>query len=988
MKNTFRLISVCGALILFLSAAIIIGNIASASGSWTTKAPMPEAREQSASANYGGLLYVFGGNLNTVPDVYDPVTDSWSTRTPDSAARCDMAAITYNGKIHVIGGWINCDFNNPTTVHRIYDPIANTWSNAASALVARGETASGLIGGKFYLTAGGASFPGAFNQTEIYDPLTDTWVFGAPIPIAVRKPGSAVIGGKLYVVSGQDASNAYRTEVQIYDPVTDSWSFGAPIPTPRKSPLVGVIGGKLYAATGYNAGELTTLEIYDIASNSWTTGPSSTTPRWLGVGEVIDSKFYIAGGRTTAGGGDTPSLEVFTPEAPTPTSPYAGTWTLSHTSTSISNPTCDDNPVGTTQNGPTFTIDSAGQFSFNAGETVISGTVQSNGTWSANLGATGGCPSPGTASGNCSSTSFCSGTYSYSGNSGTISFLRDQSCLTPPANMVSWWPGDGNAGDIQGGNNGTPQNGAGFATGKVAQAFSFDGVDDFVAIPNSPNLNLTQALSIDAWVKPSVANLYGGIVEKTVNDHVNTQYMMDLEGGVVFFRLIIVPGVDHRTVHSNSPIPVNEWTHVAGTWDGSLMRLFINGVEQTETVAVTPPLNSGNGPVRIGSLGDNVYHFAGLIDEVEIFNRPLSTPEIVALYVAGSAGKCKNTDQCPDDPNKTAPGACGCGVPDTDSDGDGVPDCRDNCPNHFNPDQTDSDGDGVGDLCDTCATDPNKVSPGACGCRVPDTDSDNDGSPDCFDACPNDPNKTSPGLCGCGNVDTDTDDDGTADCSDACPTDRDKIAPGACGCGVPDTDSDHDGIADCHDNCPTTFNPDQQDSNGDRVGDACTSLQFPSGGVFVIGDNVNLATGATVYFWGSQWSQNNPMSGGPAPNSFKGFENGSQQPACGGTWASKPGNSSTPPPAVPQYMALIVSSTIQKNGSIITGNVRKIVIVQTDPGYSPAPGHAGTGRVVSVYCVSGSSAVLLDELFSTGDAKWPIPFYRPTIYSLGRSFGS
>ncbi|MBN1492339.1 MAG: hypothetical protein JXA69_20670 [Phycisphaerae bacterium] len=59
-------------------------------------------------------------------------------------------------------------------------------------------------------------------------------------------------------------------------------------------------------------------------------------------------------------------------------------------------------------------------------------------------------------------------------------------------------------------------------------------------------------------------------------------------------------------------------------------------------------------------------------------------------------------DLCPDDPNKTEPGDCGCGVPDTDTDGDGVADCIDNCPTVFNPDQTDSDGDGVGDACSDC----------------------------------------------------------------------------------------------------------------------------------------------------------------------------------------------------------------------------------------------------------------------------------------------
>jgi hypothetical protein len=74
-------------------------------------------------------------------------------------------------------------------------------------------------------------------------------------------------------------------------------------------------------------------------------------------------------------------------------------------------------------------------------------------------------------------------------------------------------------------------------------------------------------------------------------------------------------------------------------------------------------------------------------------------------------------DNCPDDPNKTEPGICGCGVADTDSDRDGVADCNDNCPTIANPDQLDTDGDGVGNACDNC---PNKANPDQ-------ADSDSDG---------------------------------------------------------------------------------------------------------------------------------------------------------------------------------------------------------------------------------------------------------------------
>lgn len=169
-------------------------------------------------------------------------------------------------------------------------------------------------------------------------------------------------------------------------------------------------------------------------------------------------------------------------------------------------------------------------------------------------------------------------------------------------------------------------------------------------------------------------------------------------------------------------------------------------------------------------------------------------------------------DACPDDPNKTDPGECGCGVPDTDSDGDGTPNCNDLCP--ADPAKTapgscgcgiadtDTDGDGTPDCNDQCPSDPVKVAPGACGCGVADTDTDGDGTPDCNDQCPADASKTSPGVCGCGVADTDTDSDGTPNCNDQCPADPAKVAPGVCGCGTADTDTDGDGTPDCNDQCP------------------------------------------------------------------------------------------------------------------------------------------------------------------------------------------
>jgi hypothetical protein len=81
-------------------------------------------------------------------------------------------------------------------------------------------------------------------------------------------------------------------------------------------------------------------------------------------------------------------------------------------------------------------------------------------------------------------------------------------CAAAPSGMLSWWPGEGNAGDVIGTNDGLPQGGATFAPGRTGQAFSFDGADDHVDIPDSPGIHFTaqQPMSIAFWVKRTSAS--------------------------------------------------------------------------------------------------------------------------------------------------------------------------------------------------------------------------------------------------------------------------------------------------------------------------------------------------------------------------------------------------------------------------------------------------------------------------------------------------
>jgi hypothetical protein len=122
-------------------------------------------------------------------------------------------------------------------------------------------------------------------------------------------------------------------------------------------------------------------------------------------------------------------------------------------------------------------------------------------------------------------------------------------------------------------------------------------------------------------------------------------------------------------------------------------------------------------------------------------------------------------------------------------------------------------------------------------------------------------------------------------------------------------------------------------------------------GSFVIGDQ-NATVGTSVTFWGAQWWKLNSLSGGAAPAAFKGFANSlTGPPSCGASWTTDPGNSSEPPQGpLPGLIEVIVSSEITKSGRTISGDTSKVVLVQTEIGYGPDPGHPGTGTVVAVLC--------------------------------------
>ena len=213
--------------------------------------------------------------------------------------------------------------------------------------------------------------------------------------------------------------------------------------------------------------------------------------------------------------------------------------------------------------------------------------------------------------------------------------------IHPPSGLVNWWPGDGNASDIQGSSNGTLTNGATFGTGKVGQAFSFDGADDLVALAAQPAIST--ALTIEGWVNFDSANFdnYQVIFN---NNQVLFRKNASTEGNKFSIFVTLTDNSVEPRAQSTTVPTAGTWHHVAGTWDGTTLRIYVNGTPEGSstrqgTLTSTTATQAQIGRGHLSSL--TLFPLDGRIDELSIYNRALTASEIQAIFNAGSAGKIK-----------------------------------------------------------------------------------------------------------------------------------------------------------------------------------------------------------------------------------------------------------------------------------------------------------------------------------------------------------
>ena len=182
-------------------------------------------------------------------------------------------------------------------------------------------------------------------------------------------------------------------------------------------------------------------------------------------------------------------------------------------------------------------------------------------------------------------------------------------------------------------NDGTAFNGASEVSGKFGSAISFDGIDDYIEVQDSTSLNTGQ-FTISTWISPSTKNEYSTVLMKTSNFFWNDGY------GIAFYNDALNFFVNDygygSTAVPSSQVPINEWTHIVGTFDGQNIKLYVNG-NLIESNVLPEDYIANDAALQIGKgVGDDAYVYDGLIDDTIILSRALSSGEIKSLYLSNT----------------------------------------------------------------------------------------------------------------------------------------------------------------------------------------------------------------------------------------------------------------------------------------------------------------------------------------------------------------
>lgn len=209
--------------------------------------------------------------------------------------------------------------------------------------------------------------------------------------------------------------------------------------------------------------------------------------------------------------------------------------------------------------------------------------------------------------------------------------------------LIAYYPFNGNANDESGlGNDGTVH-GATLTIdrfGNSDSAYSFDGENDYIRIPDDPQLDGMDALTLSVWINTNDSDQWAEIINKYVHGgtHLDESYNIGIDGGPL-------PVFQYATEDayvikiSSVETPIDSWHHIVGVYTGTEGSIFINGSRvgfSRNDPDPGGPVNSISEDLLIGcgnASGTLAAFYSGIIDDVRIYNRALSDSEVYDLYV-------------------------------------------------------------------------------------------------------------------------------------------------------------------------------------------------------------------------------------------------------------------------------------------------------------------------------------------------------------------
>jgi hypothetical protein len=174
------------------------------------------------------------------------------------------------------------------------------------------------------------------------------------------------------------------------------------------------------------------------------------------------------------------------------------------------------------------------------------------------------------------------------------------------------------------GNTGTISSATWKTAGKFGGAMSFNGTSAWVTVADAPSLDLTAGMTIEAWVNPTSGTGWRSVVMK--EDANGLAYALYSANNASRPAGFVHTNVD-QGLNGTSAVPLNTWTHLAMTYDGATLRMFVNGVQVSST-AMTGSVIATAGALRIGGNAEWGEYYRGAIDELRIYNRALTAAEI------------------------------------------------------------------------------------------------------------------------------------------------------------------------------------------------------------------------------------------------------------------------------------------------------------------------------------------------------------------------